>query len=177
MRKAVVLLTVIFAVTTLGWAQQQAAPQEEPAVQPHRYEVKGQFSFTYPAGWQKFARPNAADQLEWLVIPGNTDTFFSPMAAHADVPIDKWVEDTIKKTASEKRVLLAKNDFTTDSGEKGMKLRWKRTTDSGRELLIDQYFFTNKSTQLLFTGIALFSEAEKFESVFDANMKSLVVAK
>lgn len=176
MRKLAILLTLVGTLVVLAAAQETGALPEANA--PQKYEITGVCSFTYPAGWQKFARPNAAGQPEWLVIPGNTNTYFTPAVTHSEFPLAQFVENNVKNNATERRVMLSKGEFKTDAGDKGFKVRWKRITESGRELLIDQYFFAGKKdTDLLFTGIALFTDAEKYEPVFDANMKSLVIQK
>ncbi len=145
--------------------------------QENRYEIKGEFSFSYPQGWQKVARPNAASEPEWLVMPG-VAAMFRPVVGHGDSPLKKWVDESVKANATDKRVLLSRAEFVTAAGEKGVKLRWKSTTKSNTELLLDEYYFTrNKGIQLQFTGVAPFGEAETYEPVYDANMKSLVLEK
>lgn len=145
--------------------------------QEKTYDVPNEFSFKYSDGWNKGPRKGGADgELEWLVSTIDPSATFHPVLAHADFSYDDWVRRTIHQATPE-RALGAKSDFVTTAGEKGEKLVWNIKGKDGQQFISYNYLFHGKNnSQLQFSGLVDAANGPKFEPLYDAFAKSLVVA-
>jgi len=146
--------------------------------QDKTYDDPGQFSFKYSDGWNKGHRKGATEgELDWLVSSADPTASFHVVLAHADFTYDSWIRRTMNQATPE-RALASKTEFVTAEGDKGFKLVWNIKAPDGKQLTSYNYMFSGKgSSQLLLSGMVDSASAPKFEPVFDAFAKSLVIVK
>lgn len=146
--------------------------------QENTYEVPGEGSFHYGAGWTKGQRSGAkAVELDWLVNTSDKNVNFHATIARADASYDDWIRNTVK-LATPQRVLQAQQEFVTSAGEKAYKLVWLIKPAAGEALMLNQYLFWGKgNTQVLLSGVAPQTDAATFDPMFDSFAKSFSLAR
>ena len=146
--------------------------------QEKTYDLPNEFSFKYSDGWNKGARKGSvAGELDWLVSTTDPVASFHPVLAHADFNYDDWIRRTLHQ-ATPDFVLASKTEFVTADGSRGFKLVWNVKSPDGQTFTRYFYMFRGKGdSQLLLNGKVDTASMTKFEPVFDAFAKSLVVSK
>lgn len=164
-----ILIAVLAVLVLAGCSGKKPVPASRLA------QPAGKFSFVTPDGWFRTKLPG----IDFIIVSTEPDYEASPNIFVEGAPragsVSNQVTQMIEGNRDEIRAyaVLQQQEFTTESGLKGVKITARRETKDALPLTLYHYLLQDGDRVISITCSCAEPVKQKYEPIFDAAMKSI----
>jgi hypothetical protein len=173
-----ILLVTALLFSMPGWRLEAAPNQLVPQGLGATITIPGMLSYKVPKGWSTDTETNASPQARGPISNGFTpDITFNPGNYGSLADLATTFQPSLYDSYNIPLKYVDQQSFVTAAGVKGVRLRAADPSTPSRVTQFSYIFLSADGQQLELACACATMDAAVYEPVFDASMKSIVIAK